>query len=538
MSSERKQATHGIPLFSSFNVSYQTAIKIYSLMILIVFSIYTVGFGFNLRYLMIKSEESETLELYSLGESIALFLSSYIGENFSYSDLPEGKIKELQEKLSRFRVDIRDRIYLVLPKKTFLLSPQRLHPPGIKELSGGSVFWKDGWLGKQCITAPYAAADGKRTKAFVQPVPPGSREPAYLIVLERDLKFSETMRRMSSFLLGFIIIGFLGMVSLIYLYGVTMIRPFRALESVVNRFEKNQHDISVGRDPLSRAIVLFESTLKAVREKETELNEVNALLDKQVRRSREFQEDVLSTVNSGIITFDQYRKPISITSKAASLLHLHYEKLTTMTCEELFGSNSLLSTMLTDGLKHRRIYSNRQWKWHLPGVPVQWLSVSTHLLKGEMDSVIGVGFVIRDITERKQLEELIRAKEDMAALGEMAAGIAHEIRNPLAVIRGNTDLLADDLSSEEIQEVVSEIKAETDNLDRIIRDFLKFARPVKLDIADCDIGAILKEIVSQYRIEYEPRIRFGIQLDVQNTIAQIDEGLFRQIILNLLDNAV
>ena len=95
----------------------------------------------------------------------------------------------------------------------------------------------------------------------------------------------------------------------------------------------------------------------------------------------------------------------------------------------------------------------------------------------------------------KRLQEQVELKERLTALGEMSAGIAHELRNPMAVIIGYLSLLSRD-QSEAGKGIIRDITAEIDGMNRIIGDLLTFARPASLNKAECSLKELLESCVS------------------------------------------
>ncbi len=143
-----------------------------------------------------------------------------------------------------------------------------------------------------------------------------------------------------------------------------------------------------------------------------------------------------------------------------------------------------------------------------------------------------------NITELRQLERQMRQKEQMAAIGAMSAGIAHEIRNPLASIAGSFDLLRSDLCLSKDQYQLAEIiTRETERLNRTITEFLSYARPIEPRTQPVDLSELISETVRLMRNSPELKPSHKIETRLRPVTAEVDEAMMRQVFYNLASNA-
>ena len=169
------------------------------------------------------------------------------------------------------------------------------------------------------------------------------------------------------------------------------------------------------------------------------------------------------------------------------------------------------------------------------------LGFSVAPLVDEADNSRGYVLTFQDLTEVMELEREVRRQERMAALGKMAAGLAHEIRNPLASMRGSVQVLASELSfSQDQSQLMQIVLRESDRLNRIVSDFLTYARPPKIERTVIEFSSLLSETIALLRNSPELRPDHLIREEYpdQPLIYQGDPNQMRQIFWNLARNAI
>jgi two-component system, NtrC family, sensor histidine kinase PilS len=167
------------------------------------------------------------------------------------------------------------------------------------------------------------------------------------------------------------------------------------------------------------------------------------------------------------------------------------------------------------------------------------VSVSPLMVPG----IGGVGYVynFQDLTGEKRREGEYRAKDRMAMLGRMAAGIAHEIRNPLASIAGSVKLLHSISDLDEDQsKLISIVSHESERLNKLATDFLLYARDLRFEFQRVDVSNLLEETLLM--VEHHPRFSSAIRIDRKlprrpvNMVADADK--LRQVFWNICDNSL
>lgn len=169
------------------------------------------------------------------------------------------------------------------------------------------------------------------------------------------------------------------------------------------------------------------------------------------------------------------------------------------------------------------------------------LGFSIAPLFSEANETTGMVITFQDLTQVRALEETSRRQDRLAAIGRMAASIAHEIRNPLAAMRGSIQMLHAEMENDSAQtELMEIILRESDRLNRIITDFLNYARPRSLAQSRVDVGDLLHQTFALLR--HSPEIlsdqNIAAEIPAERIMADADEGQLKQVFWNLARNAL
>ncbi len=272
------------------------------------------------------------------------------------------------------------------------------------------------------------------------------------------------------------------------------------------------------------------------------LARVNDLLrESLVERNRlaNYLNNILESIDSGVIVTDKGGR-INIFNTAA-------EKFTGIPAESALGENygrilGKSASPEADLIINGEISSASGEKTLRPeegvGIPTAY-SISK-LRKFGDDSMEGMVEIIYNLTETKQLEQKLQHLSTLAALGEMAATVAHEIRNPLAGISGFTSLLREDLEDDEKnRDTVMKISRGVDALNSIVGNLLDFTKSVSPNRMEVDPISVIEETISEFQADDNSKNHtFELEYGSRSLRAELDPDLFRQIVYNLTKNAV
>lgn len=149
----------------------------------------------------------------------------------------------------------------------------------------------------------------------------------------------------------------------------------------------------------------------------------------------------------------------------------------------------------------------------------------------------------RDVTQRKKEEAELQRANQMALVGEMAAGLAHEIKNPLAGIKVSLEVLADELElGEEDQELFTRVINETNRVEKLLKALLSYARPPELQYEHFDLNKLLDNSVKNIALTGKTSSRQGVEIEkhyAENLPElEADSGQLQQVMLNIFLNAI
>lgn len=244
---------------------------------------------------------------------------------------------------------------------------------------------------------------------------------------------------------------------------------------------------------------------------------------------RRLNEMIIETIPSALFTVNSLSEILQYNPGAAQLF-----KNENLEGVKLFGMLPELAAKIPDlpGLKQGEKHEVR---WN-EGSEQHLLSVQVLPQISSFETPTFL-VVIEDLTEIRRLEFAMRQSEKMAAVGGLAAGIAHEIRNPLAGISGSVELLSQNFQTDDDKKLAKIILKEIDRLNRLISEFLDFAKPEKPPGEVVDIGGVLREVVENAKASNSRNVEIEVSLDSRAQIIGHKDKL-KQAFLNIVINAI
>ena len=251
---------------------------------------------------------------------------------------------------------------------------------------------------------------------------------------------------------------------------------------------------------------------------------------------RVLQEHILRSVGSGIFTLDLQGNIASWNPAAEQITGYPFSEI--KNCwRDVFGDTLKKIFEHTDALRERPFRFDGQIK-KKNGTPVI-LGMTASQLKDELNHVRGIIVTFQDITKIIEMEEHVRRQERLATVGSLAAGIAHEIRNPLASLSGSIQVLQDELNLKgDNKHLMDIVVKETGRLNMIITDFLEYARAKATHTEQIELLPVFDETIMLLKNSKEITEHIRINRNVDPYISvKGDAQRLRQVFWNLLLNA-
>ena len=262
------------------------------------------------------------------------------------------------------------------------------------------------------------------------------------------------------------------------------------------------------------------------------------LLSQAYKRVQTHTGEILQNLKDGVIAVDKTGKITVFNDAAASIFHISSSKAIGRQAVAINQSTfALIQESLETGrpverIREKVVIRNRE----------RILSLCTSILKNDQGLIDTVILVVTDLTEQQRLEDALHREEKQSAMGRLAAGVAHEIRNPVNAISMIAQRFLNEFKPtadrEEFESLVKTMINESKRSEEIIRRFLEFARPAALNLEVASAKQLLGEVVNIMISSAEVK-NVELKLAVINDARlHIDTSQIKQVFINLIQNSL
>ena len=292
----------------------------------------------------------------------------------------------------------------------------------------------------------------------------------------------------------------------------------------------------------------MQGVIEKLRTQEKELARLHSLAQERAQESERLTEEVTRNMPTGLLLVNA-TGAISSTNPAAEEA-LGIPTLRYRSYKEILGAESELTQMLTACIRDGKTFQRGEVEHFTTSGEVRHLGVTISPVyrsirnvprsseesppQAAVMKVSGALCLMSDLTELTALQKRIRWKENLAALGEMSAGIAHEFKNALATISGYAQMISAEAGVGEVADSAKRILEQTRSITHVVTEFLKYARPLEITNEPVALEGVVERVVSEVA-EAMPQVRIRFEGSMGSVAG--DEGLLRQAFLNLARNA-
>jgi PAS domain S-box-containing protein len=362
--------------------------------------------------------------------------------------------------------------------------------------------------------------------------PEGTGLSAILLLFNADRFFQmERSAKIISYL-NLFVIGFAAILGFYFIEST--LRPLRVLmqtarsapSDIPDHGKRNDSDFLIGT---------FKGVISKLKESEQELNRLHKAEKARADDVAQLNQDLLRSISSGLILIDSSGKIQVFNHAAESILEISQLTAVKQPYASVISKFSeVLAHDIQDCFTQRNPILRAEMEVQTAKSNLRYLSSNVMPLQDRQQQFAGVFCIFSDITEFKQLQQHMAQKEKFASLGEMAAGVAHEFRNSIATVTGYLQMVEDRVTLEQ-RTYIAPIQKEIHSLEKVVNDFLSFAKPVQPKMAPVNLQEIIHDCVAEASVTAK-----DISFDVSGELPAIsgDEAMLHQIFSNLLKNAV
>jgi PAS domain S-box-containing protein len=373
--------------------------------------------------------------------------------------------------------------------------------------------------GQATASILFPESDGGIYKIGYSPISGKNKEVIAVLGVEASAEFMDGLNQFARILFVFGLVCLALMGGLLYAFGRRFIAPIEELAWASQK---------VSDGDFSQRVPV------------TSNNEIGSLafaFNEMTKRLQSHNEYILESMSNGLLVVDLKGIVITFNKAASSILGFSQSQVVGQPLEKTFMSYPSFLKVIQSVLLEKRSLIDTEV--HLTGDEIKILRFRSTSLIGADSQILGTEILFTDETQLRQLENRIKTSEKMATIGELAAGIAHEIRNPLGAMKGFTEILQKRLkNNSEAREMVADIGTEIEILNKIVTNFLVFAKPTSVEAHEVELSDVIHGLMPLVEKEAESKqvkIVFEHSMPV---LLYLDSEQFRRALLNIVLNAV
>ncbi|MCP4684293.1 MAG: hypothetical protein GY867_02495, partial [bacterium] len=312
-------------------------------------------------------------------------------------------------------------------------------------------------------------------------------------------------------------------------------KPLRRIKEQAARAGRAVDDT----DDTEAIVTEYRAVIERLQQSETELLRLNAAIQSKADSLEQFNQYLFESNHAGIITLDPRGGVVAVNETAAGLLRLGAAPAIGLDYAGLLADMGDLRADVRSVVDHGVTTGYKEYHNLLPDYPEVVVGASISIILDKAQNRVGLLILVNDLTELVRLRRELENQNRLAALGEMAGGLAHQMRNSLGAISGYGTLLKKRLKREGLAlDTAETLLDEAGEAESLIGRFLSYARPLEFSPEKCSVHRLINETIRQFRARDDSRdAEFKLNLCEDFEVAA-DDVLFRQVLCNVVDNAI
>src|SRR5262252_3484334 len=239
----------------------------------------------------------------------------------------------------------------------------------------------------------------------------------------------------------------------------------------------------------------MQGVIQRLREQEKELERLHRIEKERAEQTERLSEEVTRNMPAGLLVVNA--TGIISSSNPAAEQVLGIRALGFRRYSEVLGQDSALTKLVAECLETGRIFRREEVEHVPPAGDTRHLGVTISPIRRGEGKINGVICLLTDLTEIAALHQRMQLKENLAALGELSAGIAHEFKNALATISGYAQMIRAEARDGELPEYADHILEQTRNITHVVTEFLRYARPLDISEERVSLQTVVERVVSE-----------------------------------------
>ncbi|MCA1064102.1 PAS domain S-box protein [Rossellomorea sp. AcN35-11] len=258
-------------------------------------------------------------------------------------------------------------------------------------------------------------------------------------------------------------------------------------------------------------------------------------IEEELKEAKELLEAYFEHAGDGIALLDPEGKVLKVNQQFETMFGWNKEEITGREITFLHQEEQIVQFKqnLTTVMAGKRIKDYETVRYRKDGNPIE-IAFNMNPILNDSGNLIGISAIIRDLSEKKRNEDLLKKSEQLAMIGQLAAGVAHEIRNPLTTLKGFLQLMKENAKDDFYLGV---IQGELDRIEIITNEFLALAKPRAVQFSLTSLTSLLTSSVEFIKMECLKQ-GVDVRFSVEEAEVDCDSHQMKQVILNVMKNAL